>query len=104
MPQEQHELLDQRHLDQDVAGPDKHEVPQHAAHALLHWKLRAQQQRRQRQHDQRGQQADPHQAEQQRQGAVDLGVRSLGHARQKVRPDIVRLHRIEEERPVVVHR
>ena len=49
MSQEQDELLNQRHLDQNVSGADEQEVEQERPHAGLSRQPRAQHQRRQQQ-------------------------------------------------------
>ena len=59
---------------------------------------------RQQQNQQRGHQADGHQAEQQRHGLVDLVVGAVAGRRSDESPQVARLHGVKEERPVVGHR
>ncbi len=99
--QEEHESLDQRHLDEDVAGADKQEVEQEFQHAGVARQARAQHQRRQKQNQQRGDDGNQRQPEQQRHRFVDLVIRRIVRRRFQEYEQVARLHGVKEEGPVV---
>ena len=103
MPQEQHELLNQRHLNQDVAGTNKQEVEKRP---FCPWRLGKDWRSTiggSSEDDERGDDADGHQSEEDRQGGIDFVIGRFARSVQDELPEITRLNRVEEERPVVAN-
>ena len=96
--------MDERYLDEDIARADTQEENQRANRSRLGGQTMAQQYGRQRKDHQRGDDADRNQAEQERQGRVDLVIRALLRAAGEKPPEVAGLHSIEEEWTVVADR
>src|SRR5205085_284838 len=100
--QQEHKLLNQRHLNQNIARAETQKIPQEFEYTLFLRQAAPQNQPRQHENQGGRGEAYAHQAEQQRHGAIDFVIGALGVGVLDEVPQIARLDGVEEERAIVI--